>query len=62
MVALVVILGIALGATGSYFFYSRQLGQISDRLDSLQQQMVPPAPVVDAKPVDTKLSKGHKPH
>lgn len=60
--ALVILLGITLGVLGSYFFYSRQLGQISDRLDSIQQQMAPPAPVADTKPVDGKPAKAHKTH
>lgn len=60
--SLVVLLGIAMGVTGNYFYYTRQLGQINDWLDSLQQQMVPAAPVVDVKPTDPNPAKAHKAH
>jgi hypothetical protein len=61
-VAIMIILGIALGVTGSYFFYTRDVGRINDRIDSLQQQIAPPAPIVDAKPLEGKVGKGKKGH
>ena len=45
-VAIIVLLGVVLGMTGSYFFYTRDVGRINDRIDSLQQQIAPPAPIV----------------
>ena len=61
-VAIMIILGIALGVTGSYFFYTRDVGRINDRIDSLQQQIAPPAPIVDGKPPEGKTGKGKKGH
>jgi hypothetical protein len=49
-IALMVIVGIALGMTGSYFFFIRDLGNINDRLEAIQQQIATPAPVPEAKP------------
>lgn len=46
--------------TGSYFFYTRAVGRIDDRIDSIEQRMTPPAPAVDAKPIDGKVGKGKK--
>jgi len=54
-------LGIAIGVTGNYFFYTRDLGRMSDRLDSMQQQIAPPAPAPDARPGEGK-AKGKKGH
>ena len=49
-IAVMVILGIALGMGGSYFFFIRDLGNINDRLETIQQQIATPAPAPDAKP------------
>jgi len=49
-----ILLGVILGAFGSYYFFNRELGQVSDRLGSIQQQLTPPAPAPDAKPGDGK--------
>jgi hypothetical protein len=49
-VAVMVILGVALGMGGSYFFFIRDLGNINDRLETIQQQIATPAPAPDVKP------------
>ena len=61
-VAIMVLFGVALGVTGSYFFYTRDVGRINDRIDNLQQQIAPPAPVIDVMPPDGKPGKGKKGH
>jgi hypothetical protein len=48
--ALLVTLGVALGVTSSYYFFIRALGNINDRLETIQQQITAPAPTSDAKP------------
>ena len=60
-VAVMVILGIALGVTGSYFFFIRDLGNINDRLEIIQQQIATPAPAPDAKPTG-KPGKARQSH
>jgi hypothetical protein len=60
-IALLVIVGVALGMTGSYFFFIRDLGNINDRLDTIQQQIATPAPVPDTKP-SGKPGKAHQSH
>lgn len=42
--AILVLLGVFLGAFGCYYFVQRDIGQINDRLDSIQQQIAPAAP------------------
>lgn len=62
---LMVLAGIILGVFGSYFFlYNRQLGQLSDRIDRLQQMLMAPAqpgPVVTPAPL-TGSGRHLKPH
>jgi hypothetical protein len=60
-VALMVVLGIAIGSGGSYYFFIRDLGNINDRLEIIQQQIATPAPVPDAKPAG-KPGKAHQSH
>jgi hypothetical protein len=57
-IALMVVLGIAIGSGGSYFFFIRDLGNINDRLETIQQQIATPAPAPDAKPA----GRPGKPH
>ena len=61
-ISIMVLCGIIIGVCGSYYFYNQTIGRISDRLDSIQQQIAPPAPVPDAKPIDSKPGKGRKGH
>ena len=61
-IAIMVLLGIILGAFGCYFFFQRDIGRIDDRLDSIQQILTPAASVPQAKPADTKPGKGRKGH
>ena len=58
-VAFMVILGVALGMGGRYFFFIRDLGNINDRLEIIQQQIATPAPAPDAKPA-VKPGKAHQ--
>jgi hypothetical protein len=48
-ITVMVLLGVILGAFGSYFFFNRELGQVDDRLDSMQQMMTPAAPAFQLK-------------
>ena len=57
-IALMVVLGIAIGMGGSYYFFTRDLGNINDRLDTIQQQIATPAP---AQPASGKsVASAHK--
>ena len=47
--ALVLALGFALGAFGSYYFFYRQVSALNDRFDHLQQLLLTPVPA----PADT---------
>lgn len=58
-VALMVVLGIAIGSGGSYFFFIRDIGNINDRLETIQQQIATPAPAPEAKPAG-KPGKAHQ--
>ena len=58
-IAVMILLGVFLGAFGSYYFFNRELGQVSNRLDGIQQQVAPVVPASDAKPVDGKAAKEH---
>jgi len=61
-VAVMVILGIALGGVGCYWFFVRDINHLNDRLDSIQQQMTPVAPVPDTKPAPGASTKGRHAH
>jgi hypothetical protein len=61
-ITVMVLLGVILGAFGSYFFFNRELGHVDDRLDSMQQMMTPPAPTPGTKPVTGTSAKGHHGH
>lgn len=58
-VAFLVLIGVALGSTGCYWFFVRDLNQVNERLDSIQQQVVLALPVPDAKPAVGPSTKGH---
>ena len=60
-IAVMVVLGVALGMGGSYFFFIRDLGNINDRLETIQQQIATPVPVPEAKP-PAKPGKAHQSH
>ena len=52
-----------LTGVGCYHIYTMsKIDHISDRLDSIQYQLNPAAPVPDAKPSDGKGAKGKKGH
>ncbi len=42
--ALILALGFALGAFGTYFFFTRQVSALNSRFDQLQQQVIAPTP------------------
>ncbi len=60
-VALMVLMGVAIGTGGSYYFFIRDLGNINDRLETIQQQIATPAPAPEAKPAG-KPGKAHQSH
>jgi hypothetical protein len=52
-----------LTGVGCYHIYTMsKIDRISDRLNVIQQQIVPAAPTQDAKPGDGKAAKGKKGH
>ena len=62
---LMILVGVILGVFGSYFFlYNRQLGQLSDRINGLQQMLEAPAQAGPDVPPASSPSSGHrsKPH
>jgi hypothetical protein len=61
-ISIMVLCGVILGAFGSYYFYNQVIGRIDDRLDSIQQQITPAAPIPETKPTDGKAAKGKKGH
>lgn len=58
-VAFWVLLGMALGSVGCYWFFVRDLNQVTERLDTIQQQVILAIPVPDTKPAVIPPSKGH---
>ena len=44
-IAIMILLGVILGAFGCYFFFQRDIDRIDGRLDSIQQQMTPSVPI-----------------
>jgi hypothetical protein len=60
--AILVLLGVILGAAGCYYFVQRDIGRIDDRLDSIQQQMTPAVPVTSEKPITGTSVKRHHEH
>ena len=61
-VGILVILGIALGATGCYYWFIRDLNQVNSRLDTIQQQLTPAAPASVPQSADGKATKEHRRH
>ena len=61
--ALILALGFALGAFGSYFFFTRQVSALNDRFDHLQQMLVAPPPAaVDTHAPIPQPAKKHGQH
>lgn len=58
-IAVMVVLGIVLGGTGCYYWFVRDLNQVNDRLDTIQQQLTPAAPAPVPQPADGKAAKEH---
>jgi len=59
--AIVLALGFALGAFGTYYFFTRQVSALNDRFDHLQQLLVAPVPAsanTQALPPQTKKKHG----
>ncbi len=55
--AFLVLIGVALGSTGCYWFFVRDLSQVNERLESIQQQVVLAVPAPDVKPAVGPLTK-----
>jgi len=60
--AVILLLGFAFGGAASYYLFVRDLNQVGDRIDAIQQQLAPAVPAQEAKPVDGRPTKGHKGH
>ena len=60
--AFFLLIGFGLGGILGYYFFVQGVNRISDRLDSIQQQITPVVPAPDAKPADGKAAKGKKGH
>jgi hypothetical protein len=58
-VAFLVLIGVALGSCGCYWFFVRDLNQVNDRLDSIQKQVVLAMPAPAEKPPIGPSTKGH---
>jgi hypothetical protein len=58
-VAFLVLVGVALGSGGCYWFFVRDLSQVNDRLDSIQQQVLLALPAPDAKPATGPSPRSH---
>jgi hypothetical protein len=58
-VAFLVLIGVALGSGGCYWFFVRDLSQVNDRLDSIQQQVLLALPPPDAKPATGPSPRSH---
>ena len=60
-VAIFCVVGFLIGAFGTYFFFTRQVGAVNDRLDELRQQLLAPpsapAPAPAALPPPKKKHK-----
>ena len=58
--ALILALGIGLGSSGTYFFFTREVGKLRDQITAMQQQVASPvAPVASpASPPQTKKKHG----
>ncbi len=61
-IAAMVIMGIVLGATGCYYWFVRDLNQVNNRLDTIQQQLTPAALAPVPQPADGKATKEHRRH
>jgi hypothetical protein len=59
--AVLLLIGFALGGATGYYLFVRDLNQVNDRLEAIQQQNAP-APASDAKPADSKIGKARKGH
>jgi hypothetical protein len=59
--ALILALGFALGAFGSYFFFTRQVSALNDRFDHLQQLLLTPPAATD-NPAPPQAGKKHGQH
>ena len=58
--AMVLALGLAIGTFGTYFFFTRQVAALNDRLDEMQQRLTAPAPVpTPAQPPQLKKHGTH---
>ena len=61
--ALILALGFALGAFGTYFFFTRQVSALNSRFDHLEQMLVTPPPTaVDAHAPIPQAGKKHGQH
>jgi uncharacterized protein HemX len=58
-VAILVLLGIILGAAGCYYAVVRDLDRVNDRLDAIQQQITASAQAPDAKLATRPSAKAH---
>jgi hypothetical protein len=59
LMAILLLIGVVLGWGGSYLFFVRDLNQVNERLDTIQQQVILAIPVPDTKPAVTPPNKGH---
>jgi hypothetical protein len=60
--ALILALGFALGAFGTYFFFTRQVSALNSRFDHLEQMLVTPPPAADTHAPPPQAGKKHGQH
>lgn len=58
--AAILLLGFAFGGAAGYYLFVRDMNAVNDRLDAIQQQLVPAAQAPDAQPADGKAAKDHR--
>ena len=58
--AAILTLGLAIGVSGTYFFFTRQVAALNDRLDEVQQRLVAPTPVPASVPAKPPQDSGKK--
>ena len=59
--AIVCVVGFLIGAFGTYFFFTREVGKLRDQIETMQQQVAPapaPVPAPAAPPPQTKKKHG----
>ncbi len=60
--AVLLLIGFGIGGATGYYVFVLDINRVSDRLDAIQQQIMPVVPIPAAKPIDGKAAKVRKGH